>query len=72
MMREQFINFLEATVVFLLLTNALGVFAAAYAISLAHGLVRPDPQGAAQYGWLAFWARRLGSAAKAGANGSLS
>ena len=35
MMREQFINFLEATVVFLLLTNALGVFAAAYAISLA-------------------------------------
>src|SRR5712671_1119944 len=46
MMREQFINFLEATVVFLLLTNALGVFAAAYAISLAHDLVRPDPGGA--------------------------
>jgi hypothetical protein len=59
MMREQFINFLETTVVFLLLTNALGIFAAAYAVSLAHGLVRPDPQGAAQGGWLAFWARRL-------------
>ncbi len=72
MMREQFINFLEATVVFLLLTNALGVFAAAYAISLAHGLVRPDLQGAARYGWLALWARRLRIGKEAGANGSRS
>jgi hypothetical protein len=29
MFREQMINFLEATVIFLLLTKALGIFAAA-------------------------------------------
>jgi len=46
MLREQFINFLEAAVVLLALTNALSVAAAAYAISLAHGLTRTDPQAA--------------------------
>jgi hypothetical protein len=35
MLREQMINFLEATVVFLLLTNALSLFAAIWAIYLA-------------------------------------
>jgi len=35
MLREQMINFLEATVVFLLLTNALSIFAAIWAIYLA-------------------------------------
>jgi hypothetical protein len=35
MLREQTINFLEATVVFLLLTNVLSIFAAAWAIYLA-------------------------------------
>jgi len=32
--REQMINFLEATVVFLLITNALSIAAATYAIRL--------------------------------------
>jgi hypothetical protein len=35
MLREQMINFLEATVVFLLLTNALSMCAATWAIHLA-------------------------------------
>jgi hypothetical protein len=35
MLREQMISFLEATVVFLLLTNALSIFAATWAIYLA-------------------------------------
>ena len=35
MLREQMINFLEATVVFLLLTNALSIFAATWALYLA-------------------------------------
>ena len=35
MLREQMINFLEATVVFLLLTNALSISAATWAIHLA-------------------------------------
>ena len=34
MFREQMINFLEATVVFLLITNALSIAAATYAIRL--------------------------------------
>jgi hypothetical protein len=35
MLREQMINFLEATVVFLLLTNAMSICAATWAIYLA-------------------------------------
>jgi hypothetical protein len=35
MLREQMINFLEATVIFLLLTNALSILAAVWAIYLA-------------------------------------
>ncbi len=36
MLHDQVINFLETTVIFLLLTNAVSAFAAAYAISIAH------------------------------------
>ena len=39
--REQTINFLEAVVVLLTLTNAASAAAAAYALSRAHGLTRP-------------------------------
>jgi hypothetical protein len=35
MLHDQMINFLETTIVFLLLTNAVSGLAAAYAISLA-------------------------------------
>jgi len=59
MIREQFINFLETAVVFLLLTNAFSVLAAAYAISLAHGLIRADTPVPAHYGPLLMLARRL-------------
>jgi hypothetical protein len=37
MLHEQVITFLESTVIFLLLTNALSVIVAAYAVSLALG-----------------------------------
>jgi hypothetical protein len=37
MFHDQMINFLEAAVVFLLLTNAISVAAAAYAMRLLHG-----------------------------------
>lgn len=37
MIREQMINFLQAVVVFLLLTNALSVLAATWAIRVAAG-----------------------------------
>jgi hypothetical protein len=37
MLREQTIQFLECTIVFLLLTNALSVAAATYAIWVANG-----------------------------------
>jgi len=59
MLREQFINFLEAAVVLLALTNAFSILAAAYAISIAHDLIRPDPQVAGQHGLLDLLARRL-------------
>jgi hypothetical protein len=39
--REQTINFLEAVVVLLTLTNAASVVAAAHALSIARGLTRP-------------------------------
>ena len=38
---EMKINFLEAVVVLLTLTNAASVVAAAYALSIAHGVTRP-------------------------------
>jgi len=44
--------------VLLALTNAFSVLAAAYAISIAHGLVRPDSAGAEPHGLLDLLARR--------------
>ncbi len=38
MLRDQVITFLEATIIFLLLTNAVSVVLAVYAISVASGL----------------------------------
>jgi hypothetical protein len=38
MFRDQIINFLEAAVVFLLITNALSIAATTYAIQLLNGL----------------------------------
>ena len=56
MLREQTINFLEATVIFLLLTNALSIFAATWAIYLAS---RVDAAPAAIYARLGrFFAAR--------------
>jgi hypothetical protein len=46
MFHEQMINFLEATIVFLLMTNALSVFAATYAIRIASSSVRNRPEDA--------------------------
>jgi len=48
MLREQTIQFLECTVVFLLLTNALSIVAATYAIWVANGLPgkRGEPRAA--------------------------
>jgi hypothetical protein len=40
MVQAQVVNFLEATVIFLLMTNALSVFAAAYAIRVASSSAR--------------------------------
>ena len=37
MLREQVITFLETTVIFLLLTNAVSIIVAAYAVSIAIG-----------------------------------
>ena len=50
MFREQTINFLEATVVFLTLTNAVSVAAAANAISITHGLARRHSKSSEQPG----------------------
>ena len=47
MLHDQMINFLETTVIFLLLTNAVSGLAAAYAISLAQK-GRPAPAVAAR------------------------
>jgi hypothetical protein len=44
MLREQVINFLEAAVMLLMLTNAFSIGAAAYAISLAYGVIRTAPR----------------------------
>jgi hypothetical protein len=49
MVREQMIQFLQATVVFLLLTNAVSAIAAILAMSLAsRSPRRPAPDGAAE------------------------
>ncbi len=47
MLREQMITFLETTVIFLLLTNAISVFAATYAITVATGASRRSREAGA-------------------------
>ena len=46
MLRDQIINFLEAAVVFLMLTNALSIAATAYALALAQRATRPGSRAA--------------------------
>jgi hypothetical protein len=41
MLREQMISFLQASVVFLLLTNVLTALAAIYAMRMANAVVQP-------------------------------
>jgi hypothetical protein len=49
MFREQMINFLQTTVVFLLLTNAASVVVAAYAVRIAKALASGHaPRNAAE------------------------
>jgi hypothetical protein len=59
MLREQVINFLETAVVLLTLTNAFSIAAAAYAISLAHGVIRTDSRPVTQPRLLTLLARWL-------------
>jgi hypothetical protein len=59
MLRDHFVNFLEAAVVLLALTNAFSVVAAAYAISLARGVIRADSPVPAHHGLLDFLAGRM-------------
>jgi len=59
MLRENLINFLEAAVLLLLLTNAFSVVATAYAISLARGVIRPGSPMPAHHGLLDSLARCL-------------
>ena len=48
MLRDQVINFLEAAVVLLMLTNVLSFAAATYALAIAHRMSRVAPWAAAQ------------------------
>jgi len=48
MLRDQMITFLETTVIFLLLTNAVSAFAAAYAIKVATIAERRGQSGRAE------------------------
>jgi len=47
MLRDQVINFLEAAVVFLMLTNAFSIAAAAYALALVQRATRTGSRAAA-------------------------
>jgi hypothetical protein len=55
MLREQTINFLEATVVFLLLTNALSIVAATWAIHIASRVTAAPAAVARLGGVLGAW-----------------
>jgi hypothetical protein len=59
MIRDQMINFLEAALVLLMLTNAFSIAAAVYAVLLAHGVLRKEAYPAAEYRLLTFLARCL-------------
>lgn len=50
MLREQMIGFLQAAVVFLLLTNAISVLAAVYAMRMANAFARPVQEAGAAVG----------------------
>ena len=58
MLRDQVINFLEAAVVLLMLTNAVSIAATAYALALTQRVVRADSRTATQ-AILAPWPRWL-------------
>ena len=58
MLRDQVINFLEAAVVAVTLTNAVSIAATAYALALARRVVRSDSRAATQ-AFLAPWPRWL-------------
>ncbi len=60
MLRDHMITFLETTVVFLLLTNALSIAAATYAIALASGASGKSREAGA------FVARKANAALTAG------
>ena len=57
MFREQVINFFEAALVLLMLTNALSIAAAAYAISLARGGIPPKSEQSSSRCSSFFWHR---------------
>ena len=64
MLREHVINFLEAAVVLLALTNAFSVVAAAFAISLAQQrMIRDGSRPVPQHRALALLARTFGAGA---------
>ena len=46
MLRDHMINFLEAAVVFLMLTNAFSIAAAVYALAMAQRTTRTDSRAA--------------------------
>jgi hypothetical protein len=48
MLRDQVINFLEAAVVLLMLTNAVSIATTAYVLALAQRVVRVDSRAATQ------------------------
>jgi hypothetical protein len=50
MLREQMITFLQSAIVFLLLTNAISVLAAIYAMRTANALARPMQQAGSAVG----------------------
>jgi hypothetical protein len=61
MFREQMINFLEAAVLFLLMTNALSVAAATYAIRMMKALVPGHQEsGTAVERWINAFLNRAG------------
>jgi hypothetical protein len=63
MLREHVINFLEAAVVLLALTNAFSVVAAAFAISLAQRMIRDGSRPVPQHRALTLLARTFGAGA---------
>jgi hypothetical protein len=44
MLRDQIIGFMQTAIVFLLLTNAISIFVALYAMRTANALARPATQ----------------------------